>query len=86
VARPERFEFPNLWFEASCGQIQIACLASLTKPETPSDPRDDTQRDLGVRSWNFFLIEDGSSVEAMSNQRTGWCCIDWLNWQPLTEK
>jgi len=42
VARPERFELPTLWFEASCGQIQIACLVSLTRPEAPSYPRDDT--------------------------------------------
>jgi hypothetical protein len=26
---------------------------------------------------------DGSPAEALSNQRTGWCCIDRLSWQRL---
>ena len=42
VARPERVELPTFWFVASCGQIQMACLVSLTNPETPSNPRNDT--------------------------------------------
>jgi hypothetical protein len=26
----------------------------------------------------------GSPAQAMSNQRTGWCCIDRLSWQRLS--
>jgi|HubBroStandDraft_6_1064221.scaffolds.fasta_scaffold41180_2 hypothetical protein len=28
---------------------------------------------------------DASPAQAMSNQRTGWCSIDRLSWQPLAE-
>jgi hypothetical protein len=46
--------------------------------------------DQPERCSGWVLIEysqtDGSPAQAMSNQRTGWCCINRLSWQPKPDK
>jgi hypothetical protein len=38
-----------------------------------------------VCSWQLIARHcqtDGSPVQTLLSQRTGWCCIDLLSWQP----